>query len=67
MARKAKTAVHGMKKKDVTVTLTPAGVEMLDQKAQLLGISRSELIERIAREQVLSTSEAQIMGESLGS
>ncbi|MDZ8096704.1 MULTISPECIES: ribbon-helix-helix protein, CopG family [unclassified Nostoc] len=65
MGRKAKTAVHGMKKKDVTVTLTPEGVEMLDIKANLLGISRSELIERIARGQVTSDSEAKRMGELL--
>ncbi|NJL65346.1 MAG: CopG family transcriptional regulator, partial [Methylacidiphilales bacterium] len=51
MARKTKTAVHGQKKKDVTVTLTPEGVEILDARAEALGISRSELIERMARSQ----------------
>ncbi|NJR19978.1 MAG: CopG family transcriptional regulator [Calothrix sp. CSU_2_0] len=62
MARKTKTAVHGQKKKDVTVTLTPEGVEILDARAEALGISRSELIERMARSQKSST-EIQILGE----
>ncbi|WP_096598992.1 ribbon-helix-helix domain-containing protein [Calothrix sp. NIES-2100] len=65
MGRKTKTAAHGMKKKDVTVTLTPEGVELLDSKASILGISRSELIERIARGQVTSISEVERMGELL--
>ncbi|MDJ0675503.1 MAG: CopG family transcriptional regulator [Calothrix sp. MO_167.B42] len=62
MARRTKTAVHGQKKKDVTVTLTPESVQMLDAKAETLGISRSELIERMARSQKSST-EIELLGE----
>ncbi|MBH8577001.1 CopG family transcriptional regulator [Nostocaceae cyanobacterium CENA369] len=55
--------LHGQRKKDLTLTLTPEGVEMLDAKAKALGISKSEMIERIAREQVSSPLEHQLLGE----
>lgn len=61
---KTKTAIHGQKKKDVTVSLTPEGVEKLDLRAKALGISRSELIERMARNHVSLTPEQQLLGES---
>ena len=51
------------KEKDLTLTLTPDGVEMLEAKAKTLGISKSELIERIARNQASSAPERQMMGE----
>ncbi len=55
--------LHGQRKKDLTLTLTPDGVEMLEAKAKTLGISKSELIERIARNQASSAPERQMMGE----
>ncbi|MBE9210223.1 CopG family transcriptional regulator [Nostoc sp. LEGE 06077] len=55
--------LHGQRKKDLTLTLTPEGVEMLDAKAKAMGISKSEMIERIAREQVSSPQEYQLLGE----
>ena len=67
MARKTRNAVHGQTKKDFTLTLTPEGVEMLDARAKALGISRSELIELVARNQVSSAPERQMMGESSAS
>ncbi|WP_416209794.1 ribbon-helix-helix protein, CopG family [Nostoc sp. LEGE 06077] len=36
---------------------------MLDAKAKAMGISKSEMIERIAREQVSSPQEYQLLGE----
>lgn len=44
------------------MTLTPEGVEMLDSRAQALGISRSELIEQIARNQISTNQEHQLLG-----
>ncbi|MBD2773183.1 ribbon-helix-helix protein, CopG family [Iningainema sp. BLCCT55] len=44
-------------------TLTPEGTELLEAKANSLGISKSELIERIARNQVSSDSNRQLLGE----
>ncbi|MEH2261018.1 MAG: CopG family transcriptional regulator [Nostoc sp.] len=56
--------MHGQKKKDLTLTLTPEGVERLDAKAKALGLSKSELIEQIARDQVSSAvPEQQLLGE----
>lgn len=60
---KTKTAIHGQKKKDVTVTLTPEGIQKLDLRAKALGISRSELIERMARNHASLTPEQQMLGE----
>ncbi|WP_414573354.1 ribbon-helix-helix domain-containing protein [Nostoc sp. CCY 9925] len=55
--------LHGQKKKDLTLTLTPDGVEKLEAKAKALGLSKSELIEQIARDQVSSPLEQQLLGE----
>ncbi|WP_425525999.1 CopG family transcriptional regulator [Halotia branconii] len=55
--------LHGQRKKDLTLTLTPEGVEMLDAKAKAMGLSKSEMIERIAREQASSPLENQLLGE----
>ena len=65
MARRTKTAAHGQKKKDFTVTLTPEGVDILDSKAEVLGISRSELIEQLARglTRDIPPEEAALLGE----
>ncbi|WP_420485278.1 ribbon-helix-helix protein, CopG family [Iningainema tapete] len=60
MARKS---IHGVRKRNVMFTLTPEGTELLEAKANSLGISKSELIERIARNQVSSDSNRQLLGE----
>lgn len=62
MARKTRTAIHGQKKKEVSMMLTPESLEFLDTQAHALGISRSEFVERMARAQKDST-ETQLLGE----
>lgn len=61
--KKTKTAAHGQKKKDVTITLTPDAVAQLDQWAQGMDISRSELIERMARGQIHLYAGLEVTGE----
>jgi metal-responsive CopG/Arc/MetJ family transcriptional regulator len=63
MARKTKTAIHGQKKKDFTVTLTPQAAQMLDARANALKMSRSEMVEQIARNQISTQLEEQLLGE----
>ncbi|PSB47294.1 hypothetical protein C7B80_10190 [Cyanosarcina cf. burmensis CCALA 770] len=60
MARKA---IHGQRKKDVTVTLTPESIQALDVRAKALGMSRSELIEQIARTPLFFAPEHQTLGK----
>ncbi|OUL34091.1 hypothetical protein BV375_05275 [Nostoc sp. 106C] len=55
--------LHGQRKKDLTLTLSPEGLEKLEAKAKALGVSKSELIEQIARDQISSVSEQQLLGE----
>ncbi|WP_416289305.1 ribbon-helix-helix domain-containing protein [Nostoc sp. UHCC 0251] len=55
--------LHGERKKNVMFTLTPEGMQMLDEKAKAIGISKSELIEQIARNQVSSAPDQQLLGE----
>ncbi|WP_369694384.1 ribbon-helix-helix protein, CopG family [Nostoc commune] len=40
-------------------------MELLEEKAKILGISKSEIIERVARNQVSSAPEQQLLGECL--
>ena len=69
MGKRTKTAAHGQKKKDFTITLTPEGADILDSRADNLGISRSELIEQFARglTKDLPPDEAALLGESFAS
>ncbi|MBD2415870.1 hypothetical protein FACHB389_29330 [Nostoc calcicola FACHB-389] len=67
MGRKTTHGLYGQNKKDFTITLTPEGAEILDSRAKALGISRSELIERIARTHLLSPLERRLLGERLAS
>lgn len=61
----------GENKNQVTIMLTPTATKALDTRAEMLGISRSELLERIARQltptndMALSNEELQILGEAL--
>ncbi|WP_144416009.1 ribbon-helix-helix protein, CopG family [Calothrix sp. 336/3] len=55
--------LHGQRKKDLTLSITPEGFDLLDAKAKAMGISKSELVERIARDKVSSASEQQFLGE----
>ncbi len=47
--KKAYAKVHGQKKEAKQFMLTPEASDLLDQKAELLGTTRSELIERVIR------------------
>ena len=47
--RKAYAKVHGQKKEAKQFMLTPEASDLLDKKAEQLGITRSELIERDIR------------------
>lgn len=63
---KAKHLQHGETKNNVMIVLTPTGVKGLDEQAKALGISRSELVERIGRKQIpLASQEGQLLGEPL--
>ncbi|NEU76963.1 ribbon-helix-helix protein, CopG family [Hassallia byssoidea VB512170] len=57
--------LHGQRKQKLTLTISPEGVELLEAQAKMLGISKSEILERVARNQVSSPSEQQMMGEYL--
>lgn len=47
--KKAYAKVHGQKKEARQFMLTPEASDLLDRKAEQLGITRSELIERVIR------------------
>ena len=47
--KKAYAKVHGQKKEAKQFMLTPEASDLLDKKAELLGTTRSELIERVIR------------------
>ncbi len=55
------------KKSPVNMTLTERATELLDAKAAELKLTRSELVERIARMVIPQMTEAQILGEPQGS
>lgn len=61
--RRAEPEAHGEKKKRMNIMLTPTAASSLDDRAALMGISRSELIERMARGSVALTPDN--LGESL--
>ncbi|MEM7712035.1 MAG: ribbon-helix-helix protein, CopG family [Cyanobacteria bacterium P01_A01_bin.68] len=56
-------SIHGQRKRGLRLSVTPDAIEMLDAKAEVLGISKSELVERIARSKVSSETEVQLLGE----
>ena len=65
---KAKHREHGEIRKSVGVELTTTALQGLTLQAQQLGISRSELLERIGRGDIPLGSASQIeacLGESL--
>ncbi|AUB41307.1 Ribbon-helix-helix protein, CopG [Nostoc flagelliforme CCNUN1] len=47
------------------MTLSPEGVEKLEAKAKALGVSKSELVEQMARDQMSSLAEQELLGEQL--
>lgn len=47
--KKAYAKAHGQKKEAKQFMLTPEASDLLDKKAELLGIKRSEVIERVIR------------------
>lgn len=49
---KGEPDLHDELKKRVNIALTPTGIEGLDALASETGLSRSELIERIGRNQI---------------
>ncbi|HAZ46933.1 MAG TPA: hypothetical protein DDW76_34380 [Cyanobacteria bacterium UBA11369] len=60
---KADREGYGEKKDRVNITLTPTAQRLLDQQASVLGVSRSELIEQIARGLLGSYPQAKVLGE----
>jgi dsDNA-specific endonuclease/ATPase MutS2 len=60
MARKA---IHGQRKANITLTITPEAAELLEEKAKALKISKSEFVERIARNLISESQEEQLLGE----
>lgn len=67
MTKRAKRGEYGENKDRVNFMLTPTALTNLNQRAEDLGISRSELVERFARGQVdlspLTTEQAELQGE----
>ena len=55
--KKADAKVHGQKKEARQFMLTPEASDLLDLKAEQLGITRSELIERVIRSGGLDTAD----------
>nr|MCM0589312.1 ribbon-helix-helix domain-containing protein [Gloeotrichia echinulata DEX184] len=55
--------LHGQRKQNLNLSVSPEAVELLEEKAKVLGISKSEIIERVARNQVSSGPEQQLLGE----
>jgi hypothetical protein len=53
---------YGEKKERFTIGMTPTAQQLLDQKAVLLGLSRSELIEQFARGFVTSSPQVRLLG-----
>jgi len=71
-------AVYGQRKTSIMLSLSPDGVEQLDAIAQSLDLSRSELVERVARgiyplittpptTPALDEADLEIVGEQLAS
>lgn len=61
---KTKHMEHGEIRKPVSLGLTPGAVKGLDSQAKQLGISRSDLVERIGRGEIsLTGPEATLLGE----
>ncbi len=61
---KSKHREYGEIKKQVSLGLTPTGVEGLDKQAEKMGVSRSQLIEMIGRGEItLHAVDKQRLGE----
>lgn len=54
---KGEAAIHDEIKKTTAIVLTPTAVLALDSRAEGLNLSRSELVERIARQEIGMTNE----------
>lgn len=50
-------------KRDMNLKMTPTAIEMLKEKADAMGLSRSELVERIARGTVPLDLDLAMLGE----
>ena len=67
---KTKHKQHGEVRKSAGIAVTPTALKGLDVQAELLGISRSDLVERIGRGEIPLGSYEQlqaILGECLPS
>ncbi|WP_416670125.1 ribbon-helix-helix protein, CopG family [Egbenema bharatensis] len=60
--QKADREEYGEKKDRVNISLTPTAQRLLDQQGAAMGISRSELIERLARGLISSNPEVRSLG-----
>jgi hypothetical protein len=54
---------YGEKKERVNIGLTPTAQRLLDRKGEILGVSRSELIERFARGLLSTDPDVRTLGE----
>ncbi len=64
MGKKVSPKTYDEGKVKVSIALTPTGRERLDRQADLLNLSRSELVEQLARGMVNSNPDVQLLGES---
>ncbi|MBP0018377.1 MAG: ribbon-helix-helix protein, CopG family [Cyanobacteria bacterium SBLK] len=68
MTGRAENKTYGEKKKPTTLTLTPTAVEYLDNMAEGLHLSRSELVEQFARGLLATNiSKRKVLGEFFAS
>lgn len=69
MSKKIKHGRYEEPKTRVNMALTPSSIELLDNRATQIGVSRSELIEQFARGLLenLPPEEAMLLGESSAS
>lgn len=68
MTERAENRAHGETKKSTTLTLTPTAVKYLDNMAEGLRLSRSELVEQFARGFIATNiSDRRILGEFFAS
>jgi hypothetical protein len=64
MGKKVSPKTYDEGKVKVSIALTPTGRDLLDRQADLLNLSRSELVEQLARGMVNSNPDVQLLGES---
>ena len=63
--RKTRSTLYGETKKSVSMTLTETAVKVLDQMAIELNLTRSELVEQIARG-IISSQGGKVSPEQAG-